>query len=366
MVTRLVTKMTLRKLVEEDGTELTRHGKTYRGRCPFHSGKTETSLLVDDETGKFHCFGCDRHGDVIDWLRERRGMTFLEACEYLGKEPAPMTRASRPAPPKWEPKEATTPAAPWQGKAMAFLDKAQQTLWTEAGTEARAFLHNRGLQDETIRAAGLGWNHSDLYLDRQSWGLPESLKEDGRARHLWIPAGLAIPLMNEGRVARLRIRRTEGEPRYVLISGSDTRPMIWGLPERAAAVIVESELDGILLNQEAGDLAGVVSLGTATAKPDGITHKALMEMETILVSLDTDEAGAKASWKFWPETYGAKAKRWPVIKGKDHSEARQNGLDLRAWIITGIFGTFERFERFCIQTVDGGLSDREALKGLDI
>jgi len=38
-----------------------------------------------------------------------------------------------------------------------------------------------------------------------------------------------------------------------------------------------------------------------------------------------------------------------------------NGLDLRAWVIAGLFGNEERFERFCIQTIDGGLSDREAL-----
>ena len=132
-------------------------------------------------------------------------------------------------------------------------------------------------------------------------------------------------------------------------------------PERAAAVIVESELDGLLLNQEPGDLAGVVALGSAQAKPDRITHEALKAAAVILVSLDNDDAGAKAAWVFWPATYGGKVKRWPCIGGKDPSEARLNGLELRAWIITGIFTTEERFERFCIQTVDGGLTDYEAV-----
>lgn len=245
------------------------------------------------------------------------------------------------------------------------MNKAKRTLWTEAGKEARAFLHDRGLTDETILAACLGWNPSDLFLDRESWGLPVEEREDGKPKKLWIPAGLVIPLVDEGRIARLRIRRPEGEPRYYFVPGSDSRPMRWNL-ERAMAVIVESELDGILLNQEVGDLAGVVAMGTATAKPDRLTHDALKEMGMILVSLDSDEAGAKAAQKFWPETYGMKAKRWPCIKGKDPSEAKQNGLDLRAWVVTGIFGTSEKFEWFCIQTVDGRLSDREALKGLDL
>ena len=111
--------------------------------------------------------------------------------------------------------------------------------------------------------------------------------------------------------------------------------MAWNV-ERAAAVIVESELDGLLLNQEAGDLAAVVAMGSAQAKPDAITHEALTKAEMILIALDNDDAGAKASWHFWPETYGAKVKRWPPIRGKDPSEAWRNGLNIRSWVLAGL------------------------------
>jgi DNA primase len=295
-------------------------------------------------------------------------MTFVEACQFLGREPGPREGGPRPGHvrlcPAWEPRGTTAPGATWQEKAGAFLGKAQRTLWGKAGTETRAWLNTeKGLSDATIKEAGLGFNPAEIYAPRESWGLDRSQKEDGTERRLWLPAGLVIPLIAGGKVARLRVRRPNGEPRYCLIPGSDARPITWNL-ERGAAVIVESELDGILLNQEAGDFAGVVAMGTATAKPDKPTHNALTNVEMILVCLDSDEAGARASWKFWPESYGMKAKRWPIIRGKDPSEARQNGLDLRDWLIAGIFETFEAFERFCIQTVDGGLSDREALKEL--
>ena len=355
--------MNISTVIESDGIKLTRYGKTWRGRCPFHNGKTETSLLVDAEAGKFHCFGCDRHGDAIDWLRERRGMTFLEACQYLGHEPGTRSNRPRPAPPKWELQEAKKQVDAWQEQAATHLEVFQDALWEDQGKPAREFLFDRGLNEKTIKNAGLGWNVLDRFRERESWGLPSEINDKGKLKKLWIPAGLVIPFIDIGNITRLRIRRTEGEPRYILIPGSDMRPMTWNL-ERGAAVIVESELDGILLNQEAGDLAGVVAMGTATANPDRITHDALKKTEMILISLDSDEAGARASWKFWPETYGSKVKRWPCIKGKDPSEAMQNGLDLRAWIVTGIFETFERYERFCIQTVDGNLSDNEALEEL--
>jgi len=204
----------------------------------------------------------------------------------------------------------------------------------------------------------------DLTYSHSTTGLEPSLKENGIERRQWIPKGLVIPLVNGGAVQRLRIRRDDpGDgSRYIIVSGSSSAPMVWGL-ERAAAVIVESELDGMLLSPEVGDLAGVVAMGSAQAKPDRITHEALTAVVIILVSLDTDDAGAKSSWQFWSFTYGKRAKRWPVPIGKDPSEAQTNGLDLREWITAGIFGTFERYERFCIQTIDGGLSDAEAIKG---
>ena len=348
-LTLIGSEITLRKVAMT-------HGGEYAGACPFCGGNDRFRVWPEEDGGRYWCRNCGKAGDSIQWLRERRGLSFVEACQYLGRDPSP--RAPRPARPAWEPKEPKAPGELWQEKAKSFLDRATRTLWTETGKEARAFLHERGLTDETIQGAGLGFNLADLYLDRESWGLPESLKKDGTRKKLWIPAGLVIPLIEGGRVVRLRIRRTEpGDgSRYVIVSGSTSTPMTWNL-ERPAVVIVESELDGILLNQEAGDLAGVVAMGSATAKPDKVTHDALTGMEMILVALDSDEAGAKASWQFWPETYGDKAKRWPCIKGKDPSEAKQNGLDLRQWILAGLpdrAGTMEEILRQVVRDIEAG------------
>jgi hypothetical protein len=305
------------------------------------------------------------HGDAVQWLRDRRGLSFIEACEYLGHDPGPRSsEGSRPAPSAWEPREATTPSELWQERARTFLDGAIDCLWSTQGESIRAWLRTKkGLYDATIKKACLGLNLSDKYEPRVFWGLEPVIKDDGAERRQWIPAGLVIPWVVNGNVHRLRIRRDNpGDgPRYVIASGSGTAPATWSLERAAAAVIVESELDGLLLNQEVGDLCAAVALGSAQAKSDTIIHKALMAANIILVALDTDEAGAKASWRFWVDTYGKKALRWPCLKGKDPSEAKLSGLDLRDWIIAGMFGNEEGFERFCIQTIDGGMTDCEKL-----
>lgn len=359
--------MNILDLIEADGGTLRKvagtHGGEFAGACPFCGGNDRFRVWPEHDGGRYWCRGCEKSGDSIQYLRERRGLSFGEACKVLGHDPGPRKDGPRPAA-AWEPKEAPPPAAEWQERARSFLDGAVSCLWSERGAGMRAWLHaEKGISDATMKAAGLGFNPADIYEPRGTWGLEPSLKDDGSERRQWSPAGLVIPHIVNGAVCRLRIRRDDpGDgARYVIVSGSSSAPMAWGR-DKAAAVIVESELDGLLLNQETGDLAGVVAMGSAQAKPDRITHEALTRAAVILVSLDTDDAGARAAWAFWPERYGGKAKRWPSIKGKDASDARLNGLDLRAWIIAGIFGSEERFERFAIQTIDGGMSDGEALE----
>ena len=360
--------MNILDLIQADGGTLKKvagtHGGEYAGACPFCGGNDR--FRVWPEEGRYWCRGCEKAGDSIQYLIEKRGLSFVEACHYLGHDPGPRKDGPRPAPAPWAPKEAKAPPELWQGKAGAFLDRAVSCLWSRHGDEMRRWLRDvKGLNNETIKQAMLGYNPADINEPRATWGLEAAFKDDGTEKTLWIPGGLVIANVVSGSVHRLRIRRDDpgdGKP-YIIVSGSSMSPMAWG-QDKGAAVIVESELDGLLLSQEAGDLTGVVAMGTATARPDTSTHEIFKDAPIVLVALDTDDAGAKASWAFWPGTYGTKARRWPCVKGKDPAEARLNGLDIRTWIIAGLFGTEAKFERFCIQTIDGGLSDMDALNQL--
>jgi DNA primase len=112
--------------------------------------------------------------------------------------------------------------------------------------------------------------------------------------------------------------------------------LLAGSPSHVFSV-VESELDAILIHQEAGDLVGVVAMGSAQAKPDRETHEHLARSSRILLCLDADEAGARAARRFWRPTYGdGKVRRWPVPLGKDPGEALGKGLSVRAWIEAGL------------------------------
>jgi hypothetical protein len=108
-------------------------------------------------------------------------------------------------------------------------------------------------------------------------------------------------------------------------------------------MIVESELDAIVVNQEAGDLVNVAAMGSSSMRPDLELHKLIIRSAQVLVALDTEDsmAGAKAAWKWWGERYPSSL-RCPIVKGKDPSAAMKNGLDLRMWIEAALAGGAQR------------------------
>jgi hypothetical protein len=264
---------------------------------------------------------------------------YQEACQYLNVEPK--SSASIPhTKSEWAPKAAKhIPSGTWQEKCQALTSWAEKQLWqTEAGKPVLAWLRTeRGLSDQTIKSARLGWNPGALYRERVEWGLkPETSSKTGKPKRVWIPSGLVIPLVIDGSVLRIRIRRDnigKADERYILITGSDTRPLVLSTGS-FPAVVVESDLDALLIHQEAGDVVNTVALGNNTIRPDTITDGLLRQAELVLCSLDSDAAGAQQAWKFWRETY--RAKRWPCIRGKDPGEMYGAGVDVRQWVIAGL------------------------------
>jgi DNA primase len=243
------------------------------------------------------------------------------------------------------PMTTSTPPEKWQYNALTFLEKAESRLWSPAGRRIRTWLNARGLKDETTKQCRLGWNPTDIYDSRKAWGLSEGAGNGGGSR-IWIPAGLVIPCFGDPLIQKLRVRRWNPEDidapperggRYVLVSGSSGRvPMVLG-EEKKFFVIVESDLDAILIHQEAWTIVSAVSMGSATSKPDRVTTSLLEKAEAILIALDTDEAGIRSAWDWWLK-YFPKATRWPVPIGKDPGEAHQEGVDIKEWILAGLPG----------------------------
>jgi len=373
--------MNIIDLLKNDGISAKRVASTYGGEfagpCPLCGGSDRFRTWPEQgDTGKWWCRRCEKSGDGIQYLRETQGLSYFEACHQLGQ--APRYRSSLP----WNrrkvraeqaSKTVVEPTVKWQNKASQFIKNASNFLWSEGGKDVMQWLKTeRGLSEFIIFSFHLGWNMVDSWNDRECWGLPMEIKENGQPKKLWLPKGLTIPYCSQGKILKVKLRRPDPDAnsRYYIMPGSSNTPMVIG-QNKKACIIVESELDGLLIFQEAGDLVGVIVLGSAQTKPDKAICEILEQAETILISLDGDEAGAKPAWQWWIKNF-KQAKRWPPIKGKDPCEMWKQGIDIRSWVEAGIGPgpdngrdlwierQFEWMERVAISEIEGNLNPEEA------
>lgn len=324
------------------------NGGEYAGPCPVCGG--DDRFRVWPEKGRFWCRGCGEKGDLIQYFRWAEGMSYPDASRAAGQDPKEYDRRRRYTHPELPPEGTAEPRVPaehaapadgWRAHAEKFADACRQALLENPAALAR-LADERGLTAASVERFGLGLNPADAWRDRAAWGLPpETSDKTGKPKRLWLPRGLVIPTLVDGRLARLKIRRPVADadpekggfgPRYYFVPGSSAAVMRIGDGARAY-VVVESELDALLIAQEAGELAGVIALGTAGAKPDAGTDAQLAGAAAILVALDFDQAGEKAS-AWWLDNY-RQAVRWPPAAGKDPGEFFR-AVDVRAWVLAGL------------------------------
>ncbi len=327
--------MNILEILQEKGFSFCKVSSSeYAGECPFCGGNDRFIVWPEQgEFGRFWCRGCGKSGDSIEFLR-LQGMSYPEACNVVGKELKPVnggkmkSKFSIPKE-KWTPISIEGPKDSWQEKAGAFVDTAHSYLLRNPN--ALAWLAEaRGISLETVRTVRLGWNEKDTWIAREAWGLPTALKEDGTLKKLWLPGGLVIPTFAGNCVVRIRIRRLDGEPRYVVVSGSAMFPMMRG-NEGPVVVVVESELDAVLIEQEMQGKIRAVALGSVTIRPDDTATAMISKAPIVLISLDADEAGEQNSWTFWKANF-PQVRVWPVPVGKDPTDFFLAGGSIKAWI----------------------------------
>lgn len=311
----------LRLIVEADlGPAHCRGGKALLWRCPFHNEHKGYSLAVWEDG--WRCFGaCGAKGDVLDWLQRYRGLSFTEACEYLGADhPSERKRCiCRSEPAARFAREAEPLGSGWQEDAKKIVDGAENALWSPDSERALRYLKKRGLTEETILRARLG------YIPGRPW-------EWLRLGNLTVPCGISIPWFVGQELWAVKVRRAAGLPKYTQIAGGSAQ----GLYNAAAlegyetVLFVEGEFDALLAEQECGGLVGVATLGSAAGTLNAHWLPLLLHCKTILVAYDADEAGMKGAARLQALTKRARVIQVPW--GKDITEFVLKGGSVQQWL----------------------------------
>ena len=296
---------------------LSKSGQNFKGLCPFHTEKTP-SFMVSPSRQIFHCFGCGAGGNAYSFLMRIEGKEFPEAVREMGRRtgiPVPQGEV-----------QAKGRTGPSREKLELILSHAtswfHRNLLDAQGTEAKAYLAQRGIQPATIEAFGLGWAIPE-------WdGLLKALGRQGVTPADLAEVGLAVPRdqsqrgsAGSGFYDRFRgrvmfpirdLRKTviafggrvlgDGLPKY--LNSSESALFSKGrtlfaldvareaLQRDGRAIIVEGYLDAIALHQ-AGVQGTVATLGTALTSD----HVALLRrfVKHVVLLFDPDAAGVRAS-----------------------------------------------------------------------
>lgn len=325
--TKLTRNSDIVALMEADLGPAKQIGRWFMFHCPFpgHSnGDRNPSLGVTLENGRWHCFTCGKHGDLIGWLMQFHELSFNEAKKLntntffsTQKTGFRQSHHSRKSPPDLD----------WQYKARQVITRTEDALWTSGGNTALAYLHERGLRDETIQKYHLGLSKTASLELPQTWGLPET------DHKVWLPDGITIPTVVNGVVWGINVRRFNVDPKYQKITGSKTA--LFGaenLLNREIGLLCEGEFDCIIADQEAGDVIGFATLGSASQQLDLLNWGPFtMRLHTILVAYDNDNAGDKGANSLL--ALGSKMKRIRLPDGpwKDINDFYLKGGNLRKW-----------------------------------
>lgn len=156
--------------VLRDYIRLEKAGANWRALCPFHNEKTP-SFMVSEDKQMWHCFGCQKGGDVFGFVMELEGLEFKEALKILAEKAGVELKRTNPR------------LAAEKNKTLEILELAtkfyETQLWKGEGkVKIMNYLKERGLKAETIKEFRLGyapkgWRNLLTFLEGRGYKIAE-------------------------------------------------------------------------------------------------------------------------------------------------------------------------------------------------
>lgn len=293
---------------------LDQKGRNFWARCPFHHEKTP-SFSVNQDGQFYHCFGCGKSGDVINFVMEMESLEFMDACRLLAE------RAKIPMPDFRYDSAETAENRRKKERLLALMKDAARyyagALREEKAAEHVEYVLGRGMTAETVRTFGIGAS-----VDR--YGLLRHLRARGYTAEEMTEAGVAeekegrglcdalsgrliFPIINSfgdvvafgGRVMQKtdfakykNTRETSLFNKSKNLYNLNRLKQLKNEKGLSEVIMVEGYMDTVSLYQ-AGFKNVVASMGTSLTKDQARILKRYTDK--VLICYDGDSAGQKAA-----------------------------------------------------------------------
>jgi DNA primase len=354
---------------------LKRVGRNVSGLCPFHTEKSP-SFSISPEKQVWYCFGCQRSGDAITFIRELEHLDFVEAVERLAARSGITLRYDDASYSKDRQRKQRLQEA--VGAAIAFYH--QLLLESEAAGTARRYLRSRGFEGDAARRFSLGWSPDGFDA------LSTTLQKQKFARDDIVAAGLAFvnkanklqdafrgrlmfPVWDtKGEPVGFGGRTLDGQgPKYKNTAETplyQKSRLLYGLHwakgeivARGEVVICEGYTD-VMAFALAGVPNAVATCGTALADDHFLTLKNLARK--VVLAYDADGAGQAAAERCyqWEQRYEVQFQVADLEAGRDPADVWRDDPEALVTAVKGAIPFLEfRVERLL------GASDLSSFEG---
>lgn len=331
-------------------TQLRKVGQRWVGLCPFHSEKTP-SFSVNQQEGFYHCFGCKASGDVITFVREIEQLDFVEAMESLAGRIGVSLRYTEKGVGEDRKRrhglqERLEAAVGWYHSRLRSSPDA---------AAARKYLRGRGFDSDEVAHYRLGWAPRGwdeltraLKLSRddlEATGLG-LLNRRGRLQDFF-RGRVMFPIFDErGRPIGFGARKLPGDdgPKYQNSRDGDLyhkSRALYGLNWAKAEIVREGEVvvcegyTDVIGFARAGMSRAVATCGTALTED----HVKVLSRFTrrIVLAYDADEAGRSAAERVyeWEKGHGVEFRVVELPAGSDPDELSREDPGRLAELVAG-------------------------------
>ncbi len=328
--------------------ELTKKGRTYWARCPFHYEKTP-SFSIDEFEGFYHCFGCGESGDIITFIKKVEGLSFMEAVEFLAKTVGMEVQYDSQA------DMATIAEKNRQKKQVlkALFDTKEfykKQIYQKSAIKAQQYLKERRINRASLENFEIGYspNFKLLVTELKALGYDDKVLLDAGVAseangklYDAIAERLVFPIYNaygevigfSGRIldSELDLAKYKNTRQTIVF---DKSRAIFGLKQVMDAkrnnhfnslILAEGQIDVIMLHQY-GFQNAVATQGTALTEQHA--HIIKKVCDNVYVCYDGDSAGQKATYRALDilQNAGLNVKIITIPNGQDPDEfLKKNG-----------------------------------------
>jgi DNA primase len=331
---------------------LKKSGRNFLGLCPFHGEKTP-SFSVNPERGIFKCFGCGVSGDVISFVMQREGMSFVDALKMLADEAGVTISMVGKSDTEQKREERLYEILELSARFYAHILRKHPVA-----ESAREYVLGRGLgevsESEIVKIFRLGyapsgWRNLADFLLKKGYGLNELFdsgmvvrsQKGERDRYFDMFRGrLMFPLVNKvGRVVGFSGRVLDGsKPKYINTAETALfrkREFLFGFYQAREAIRSE---DSVIVVEGEMDMISSFRIGVKNAvavKGSVLTEEHLQLIgkftKRLLLCFDADKAGDMAQIRAIHDAIerGFEVKVIRLAQGKDADEVIRR--DAQEW-----------------------------------